>query len=253
MEVKFLGTGTSQGVPVIGCKCDACTSKDPKDNRLRSSILIRDDKTNIVIDTGPDFRQQMLREKVTCLDAVLYTHEHRDHIAGLDDIRSFNFLQKRSMDLYGEKRVLQSLRISFSYVFAENKYPGVPQVILHQIDETPFSIGSIHFIPIRMMHYNMPVLGYRINDFAYLVDANFISASEKRKLKGVSKVVIGALRKKKHHSHFTLDEAIALYEEIGAKEGYISHISHQMGRVENYSKLMPEGMFAAYDGLCFEI
>jgi phosphoribosyl 1,2-cyclic phosphate phosphodiesterase len=228
-------------------------SDDPKDKRLRSSILLENHDTTVVIDTGPDFRQQMLRENISNLDAVLYTHEHRDHIAGMDDIRSFNFLQKRSMDLYGEKRVLQSLRISFPYVFAENKYPGVPQVILHQIDDQPFNINSIRFIPVRMIHSSMPVFGYRINDFAYLVDANFISETEKQKLKGVKAVVIGALRKEKHHSHFTLDEAIELFLEIGADRGYISHISHQMGKNIDYSKLMPEGMSAAYDGLSLEI
>ncbi|HKK62165.1 MAG TPA: MBL fold metallo-hydrolase [Bacteroidales bacterium] len=253
MKVKFLGTGTSQGVPVIGCKCDACLSDNPKDKRLRSSILLENNETTVVIDTGPDFRQQMLRENVSNLDAVLYTHEHRDHIAGMDDIRSFNFLQKRSMDLYGEKRVLQSLRISFPYVFAKNKYPGVPQVILHQIEERQFDIKTIHFTPVRMLHSSMPVFGYRINDFAYLVDANFISEKEKEKLKGIKTVVIGALRKEKHHSHFTLDEAISLFNQIGAERAYISHISHQMGKVEDYSKLMPEGMEAAYDGLCLEI
>ncbi|MCA1747513.1 MAG: MBL fold metallo-hydrolase, partial [Bacteroidales bacterium] len=171
LRITFLGTGTSQGVPVIGCRCEACRSGDPHDNRLRSSILIQNDTSVIVLDTGPDFRQQMLRERITQLDAVLYTHEHRDHVAGMDDIRAFNFLQKKSMDLYGEKRVLQSIRISFPYVFAENKYPGVPSVVLHEIGTAPFEIEEIRFIPIRMVHANMPVLGFRINDFAYLVDA----------------------------------------------------------------------------------
>ncbi len=249
MKITFLGTGTSQGVPVIGCKCVACRSDDPHDNRLRSSILVYDDATTIVIDTGPDFRQQMLREKVTGLDAVVYTHEHRDHIAGMDDIRSFNFLQKRSMDLYGEKRVLQSIRISFPYVFAENKYPGVPNVILHEINTDPFTIGHIRFVPIRMIHANMPVLGFRINNFAYLVDANFISFMEKEKLKGIEQVVIGALRKEKHHSHFTLDEAGKLFLELGARKGYITHISHQMGKEKEFKTLLPKGMIPAYDGL----
>jgi phosphoribosyl 1,2-cyclic phosphate phosphodiesterase len=253
LRVIFLGTGTSQGVPVIGCGCDACRSDDPHDNRLRSSILIQNDTSTIVIDTGPDFRQQMLREKITGLDAVIYTHEHRDHVAGLDDIRSFNFLQKRSMDLYGEKRVLQSIRISFPYVFAENKYPGVPNVILHEITTDPFMLENIRFIPIRLVHANIPVLGFRINDFAYLVDANFISSLEKEKLKGVKQVVIGALRKEKHHSHFTLDEAGKLFLELGAKEGYVTHISHQMGVEKDFKTLLPDGMIPAYDGLVLEI
>lgn len=206
-----------------------------------------------MIDTGPDFRQQMLSANVRNLDAVLYTHEHRDHVAGMDDIRSFNFLQKRSMDLFGERRVLQSLRISFPYVFAENKYPGVPKVILHEINEIPFTICNTDFIPIRMMHYEMPVFGYRIGDFAYLVDANFISFEEKKKLKGIKHVVIGALRLEKHHSHFTLEEAAHLFQELGAEKGYITHISHQMGMEKEYTALLPEGMIAAYDGLVLEI
>lgn len=238
---------------MIGCNCEACLSKDPKDKRLRSSILIQDQDSTIVIDTGPDFRQQMLRADVSKLDAVLYTHEHRDHIAGLDDIRSFNFLQKKSMDLYGEKRVLQSLRISFPYVFAANKYPGIPKVILHEIDEHPFSIQSIDFVPIRLLHYEMPVFGFRIRDFAYLVDANFISSEEKKKLSGIKQVVIGALRKEKHHSHFTLNEAVELFRELGAEEGYITHVSHQMGKRAEYDKLLPAGMRSSYDGLVLEI
>lgn len=238
---------------MIGCKCEACLSNDPYDHRLRSSILIQDQDSTIVIDTGPDFRQQMLRAGVSKLDAVLYTHEHRDHIAGLDDIRSFNFLQKKSMDLYGEKRVLQSLRISFPYIFNENKYPGIPRVILHEIRNQPFSIQHTDFIPIRMLHYEMPVFGFRIRDFAYLVDANFISAEEKKKLHGIRQVVIGALRKEKHHSHFSLEEAVELFLELGADEAYITHISHQMGRRAAYEKLLPEGMRSSYDGLVLEI
>lgn len=240
-------------MPVIGCRCYACTSADPHDNRLRSSILIQHDGTTVVLDTGPDFRQQMLRENVTSLDAVVYTHEHRDHIAGMDDIRSFNFLQRKSMDLYGEKRVLRSIRISFPYVFVEDKYPGVPNVILHEISGDPFTIEGITFAPIRMQHADMPVFGFRIRDFAYLVDANFISAEEKKKLSGLTHVVIGALRREKHHSHFTLSEAASLFQELKAEKGYITHISHQMGRAEEYEKELPAGMQAAYDGLVLEV
>lgn len=240
-------------MPVIGCQCHACTSPDPRDNRLRSSILVQNEENTVILDTGPDFRQQMLREKITRLDAVIYTHEHRDHIAGMDDIRSFNFLQRRSMDLYGEKRVLRSIRISFPYVFVEDKYPGVPNVILHEISDEPFSVAGIRFVPIRMQHADMPVLGFRIGNFAYLVDANFISAEEKKKLTGLNHVVIGALRREKHHSHFTLSEAAALYRELGATHGYITHISHQMGRTEAFEKELPGGMQAAYDGLVLEI
>jgi len=253
LKITFLGTGTSQGVPVIGCKCAACSSDNPEDKRLRSSILVENEGSTIVVDTGPDFRQQMLRADVDRLDAVVYTHEHRDHIAGLDDIRSYNFLQKRSMDLYGEKRVLQSIRISFPYIFAEDKYPGVPNVVLNTIDAQPFMIGGVRFIPIRMLHASMPVFGFRINDFAYLVDANFISAEEMKKLEGLTDVVIGALRKEKHHSHFTLNEAADLFRELGAGRGFITHISHQMGPVSAFSALLPTGMKAAYDGLVLDL
>jgi phosphoribosyl 1,2-cyclic phosphate phosphodiesterase len=253
LKITFLGTGTSQGVPVIGCQCPACLSDNEHDKRLRSSILIESADNTVVIDTGPDFRQQMLQENVRHLDGVLYTHEHRDHVAGMDDIRSFNFLQKKSMDLFAERRVLQSLRISFPYVFAENKYPGVPKVILHEIFHEPFTIGDIDFSPIRLVHAEMPVFGFRINDFAYLVDANFISAEEKKKLKGLKHLVIGAVRKEKHHSHFSLSEAVALYHELGAEFGFITHISHQMGLEKEYMNELPEGMIPAYDGLVLEV
>lgn len=253
VKVTFLGTGTSQGVPVIACSCKTCSSDNPHDRRLRSSILLESDETIVVIDTGPDFRQQMLSADVKKLDAVVYTHEHRDHIAGLDDIRAFNFLQRRSMDLYGERKVLQGLRISFPYVFVKDKYPGVPAVNLFEIDTAPFRVGDIDFIPIRMLHASMPVLGFRIRDFAYLVDANFISSEERKKLKGVKQVVIGALRKEKHHSHFTLDEAIELVEEIEADKGYLTHISHQMGPEDEFRVDLPENVQPAYDGLFLEI
>jgi phosphoribosyl 1,2-cyclic phosphate phosphodiesterase len=253
LKITFLGTGTSQGVPVIGCPCTACKSKDPEDKRLRSSILVQEAETTIVIDTGPDFRQQMLRADISRLDAVLFTHEHRDHIAGLDDIRSFNFLQNKSMDIYGERRVLQSIRISFPYIFTAIKYPGVPSLNLHEIDVSPFSIDGIEFTPIRLLHSQMPVFGFRIKDFAYLVDANFISSEEKKKLMGLKHVVIGALRKDKHHSHFTLEEAAELFIELKAEKGYITHISHQMGLTKEYNKLLPSSMISAYDGLVIDV
>jgi phosphoribosyl 1,2-cyclic phosphate phosphodiesterase len=253
LKITFLGTGTSQGVPVIGCQCESCKSSDSHDNRLRSSLLIQSQNSNVVIDTGPDFRQQMLKAEISRLDAVLYTHEHRDHIAGMDDIRSFNFLQKKPMDLYGEKRVLESLRLSFPYVFKTNTYPGVPKVELHEIDYDAFTIQDIDINPIRMLHNEMPVMGFRINDFAYLVDANYISSIEKEKLQGLKYVVIGALRKEKHHSHFTMEEAVSLFQELKAEKGFITHISHQMGKSKEFSKLLPKGMLAAYDGLVLEV
>ncbi len=253
MKITFLGTGTSQGVPVIGCNCPACISEDEHDTRLRSSILIERDETAIVIDTGPDFRQQMLSAGVNKLNAVVYTHEHRDHIAGLDDIRAYNFIQKSSMDIYAEERVVRALNGMFPYIFAEKKYPGVPQVIMHTISTDPFRIGPVDIIPIRMMHYRLPVLGFRIGDFAYLTDANYISELEKEKLFGVKYLVVNALRRDTHISHFTLSQAIALIDELSPRKAYLTHISHQMGPTKLLADELPENARTAYDGLVLEL
>jgi len=250
MKITFLGTGTSQGVPVIACDCMVCLSEDARDNRLRSSILIRTEKTSVVIDTGPDFRQQMLREKVDRLDAVVFTHEHKDHLAGMDDVRAFNYKQRKNMDVFATNRVQEALKREYPYVFADLKYPGVPQVKLHTIDaKNTFRIGDITLQPIEVMHYKLSVLGFRINDFVYITDANFISHKEKEKIKGCNKLVINALRKSKHISHFTLDEAVSLSQELGVKQTYLTHISHLMGTHESVSKELPEGVKIAYDGL----
>jgi len=251
LKVTFLGTGTSQGIPVIGCTCDACKSDDPHDNRLRSSILAEVGEKHIVIDTGPDFRQQMLRYSVTKLDAVLFTHEHRDHIAGLDDIRAFNFIQKQSMDVFAEERVFKALKNEFPYVFAEKKYPGVPRINEHVISDAPFMIGEIQILPVRLMHYHLPVLGFRINDFAYLTDGSYISPGEKSKLKGLKHLVVNALRREEHISHFTLSQALKLIDELEPEKGYLTHISHQMGKHEEISKELPGNITVVYDG--FEI
>lgn len=253
MKITFLGTGTSQGVPVIGCNCPACISDDEHDTRLRSSILIEKDETVIVIDTGPDFRQQMLSAGVNKLNAVVYTHEHRDHIAGLDDIRAYNFIQKSSMDIFAEERVVRALSSMFPYIFAEKKYPGVPQVIMHTISTDPFKTGPIEIIPIRMMHYRLPVLGFRIGDFAYLTDANYISELEKEKLFGVKCLVVNALRRETHISHFTLSQAIALIEELSPRMAYLTHISHQMGPTKLLTDELPGNVSMAYDGLVLEL
>jgi phosphoribosyl 1,2-cyclic phosphate phosphodiesterase len=239
-------------VPVIGCACPGCKSDDELDKRLRSSILIEVDDTVIVIDTGPDFRQQMLLAEVKRLDAVLYTHEHRDHIAGLDDIRAYNFIQKSSMDIYAEERVIRALNSMFPYVFAEKKYPGVPQVVLHPISGESFKIGPVEIIPVRMMHYRLPVLGFRIGDFAYLTDANFISEQEKEKLFGVKTMVVNALRRETHISHFTLSQAVALIGEMSPRMGYLTHISHQMGPSRVVIDELPQNIRIAYDGLFLE-
>ena len=253
MKITFLGTGTSQGVPVIGCSCQGCTSRDERDKRLRSSILVEKDDTIIVVDTGPDFRQQMLRAGVKQLDAVLFTHEHRDHIAGLDDIRAFNFIQKSSMDIYAEERVTRALNSMFPYIFAEKKYPGVPQVMMHPISTSPFTVGKLQISPVRLMHYHMPVLGFRFGDFAYITDANYISAQEKEKLSGVRHLVVNALRRESHVSHFNLEQAVKLIEEFSPEMGYLTHISHQMGPSRLLEEELPPNIRTAYDGLVLDL
>ncbi len=253
MKVTFLGTGTSQGVPVIACTCPTCLSEDPRDKRLRSSVLVEDGETAILIDTGPDFRQQMLRARVGHLDAVLYTHEHRDHVAGLDDIRAYNYIQSKSMDIYGEERVLRALSHTFPYVFAERKYPGIPQVNFHTIDLQPFRIGNTEIIPIRALHYRLPVMGFRIGEFAYITDANYIPPEEIQKIRGVSYFVIGALRKKKHISHFNLDQALEVIREVQPGKAYLTHISHLMGTFRETGADLPDNIDLAWDTLSIDI
>ncbi len=253
MKVTFLGTGTSQGVPVIACQCRACLSNDNWDKRLRSSILIEEGDTKVVIDTGPDFRQQMLREDVRKLSALLFTHGHRDHIAGLDDVRSFNWLTKSPMDVFAEELVLESFRTSFPYIFAENRYPGVPDIKLHMINTEKFFIEALEFIPIRMHHYKMPVLGYRIKDFAYLIDANYLPDDQKHKLFGLKHLVIGALRREKHISHFSVSEAIKIIEELKPESAYLTHISHQLGLQAEFRTELPAYIFPAHDQLVLEM
>ncbi len=252
MKLTFLGTGTSQGVPVIACTCPACQSTNPHDKRLRTAALIEYEDTTILIDAGPDFRQQMLRANVKSLDSILITHEHRDHIAGLDDVRAFNFIQKRPMDIWAEKRVQNAIKKDFDYVFAENKYPGVPDMRLNTIDGLPFNVNGINIIPIRAYHYKMPVYGFRFGDFTYITDANFISEQEKEKIIGSKYLVINALRKQKHISHFSLPEALKFIAEISPRKAFITHISHQMGLSKDVSKELPENVCLAFDGLVVE-
>jgi phosphoribosyl 1,2-cyclic phosphate phosphodiesterase len=249
LTITFLGTGTSQGVPVIACNCEVCTSADPRDKRLRTSILIEGEGKVIVIDSGPDFRCQMLRANVQHLDAIVFTHEHKDHIAGMDDIRAFNYKQKGPIDVYANLRVQASLKREFHYIFEEFKYPGIPQLTLHTIGLDPFNIGKINFIPIEVMHYMLPVLGFRINDFTYITDAKTVSEKEKEKIKGSRILVINALQMQNHISHFTLDEAIAFAEEMGADKTYFTHISHRLGKHEDIMKQLPPNIELAYDGL----
>ena len=249
MKITFLGTGTSQGVPLIACKCEVCTSTNVKDKRLRSSIMVETSTTTIVIDTGPDFRQQMLREQVEQLDAVVFTHEHKDHIAGLDDVRAFNFINGKHIEVYATSRVQAAIKREFAYIFAEDKYPGIPLINLNEIDLAPFQIKDIKLNPIEVMHYKMPVLGFRIADFTYITDAKSISEKEKEKMKGSKVLVLNALRREEHISHFTFQEAIDLAQELNVEQAYFTHISHQLGLYEQVSDELPSNIFLAYDGL----
>ena len=250
MKVIFLGTGTSQGVPVIGCKCEVCQSVDFRDKRSRASIYLELDGLHLVIDTGTDFRHQMLREGISQLDAIIYTHQHKDHTAGLDDIRPFYFMNKADMPIYGTKPVIDQLAQEFAYIFAEHKYPGVPGVVVNHIDkDTPFKIQNTEIIPIEVMHYKLPVLGFRFRNFTYITDANHIEASEIEKIKGSEVLVINALHHDEHISHYNLEQAIEVAKDIGATQTYFTHMSHRMGLHREVSQTLPENMAFAYDGL----
>lgn len=253
MKVTFLGTGTSQGVPVIACGCEVCASIDKKDKRLRSSILITAPAGNIVVDTTPDFRYQMLREKVGHLEAVLITHSHKDHIAGMDDIRAFNYFQKSAINIYATEFSQTVIKREFAYAFSDFKYPGIPEINLRNIPGEPFDINGLSVTPIQVMHHKMPVMGFRVHDFTYITDANYIAPEEKDKIRGSKILVLNALRREKHISHFTLEEAIALGRELEIPQVYFTHISHQLGLHEEVSKELPAGMALAYDGLSLEI
>ena len=252
-RLTFLGTGTSQGVPVISCGCWVCTSPDQKDKRLRSSVLVEHDGTRIVIDAGPDFRQQMLSQDVKRIDGILLTHEHKDHIGGLDDVRAFNYTMKAPVDIYATERVQQSIKKDFDYAFGENKYPGAPDFNLVTINgDTPFKVGNTDVIPIKGMHYKIPVLGFRIGNVAYLTDFNKIEPEEVEKIKGVEILVVNALRHEHHLSHFTLSEALHLRWLVQPKYAYFTHVSHQMGRHRQIEQELPENTHFAYDGLVVE-
>ena len=252
-KLTFLGTGTSQGVPMISCHCYVCSSPDDRDKRLRASVLIEHKGLTLVIDSGPDFRQQMLREQVDMLDAILFTHNHKDHIAGLDDVRAYNYTQDRAMDVYAEPYVIETLKREYSYAFAEEKYPGVPEIELHEIGEEPFEIEGVKIIPIRGYHLHLPVLGFRVGNVAYLTDMNRIEPPELEKITGVEVLVINALRREKHLSHFSLDEAVEIIRQIEPQRAYLTHISHQMGRsAEVEPELEAQHIYYAYDGLKIE-
>jgi phosphoribosyl 1,2-cyclic phosphate phosphodiesterase len=248
MKLTFLGTGTSQGVPVIACDCEVCSSENKKDKRLRSSVLIESDNQSVVIDTGPDFRQQMLNVNQSKLDAIIFTHEHKDHLAGFDDIRAFNFKSKKDMEVYCSLNVRKALEREFHYVFSDYKYPGIPKVNVNLIDkDSIFSIGDIQFNAIEVMHYKLPVLSFRINDLVYITDANFVDDKEILKIDDCKTLIINALRIEKHISHFNLEEALSFAKRVKAEKVYLTHISHLMGKHNNLE--LPSNVKLAYDGL----
>jgi phosphoribosyl 1,2-cyclic phosphate phosphodiesterase len=249
LKITFLGTGTSSGVPMIGCGCEVCTSSDKKDKRLRSSILVESETTALVVDTTPDFRYQMLRAGVKKLDAVLFTHPHKDHIAGLDDVRAYNYFQQKPMELYANSLTEEAIKREFAYAFSNKKYPGIPNLNLNTIDDKPFIVGDIPVIPILVWHLKMPVLGFRFGRFTYITDANKIDDDEKEKIKGSDAMVLNALRKESHISHFTLDEAVAMVQELDVPRAYFTHISHQLGKQEDINADLPKGIELAYDGI----
>jgi len=254
LKVTFLGTGTSQGVPVISCECKVCKSTDPRDNRLRTSVLFSWENLNIVVDAGPDFRQQMLRKEVKQLDAILITHEHNDHIIGLDDIRPFNFMNKAELLVFASAHVQKDLRKRFEYIFDKNPYPGAPSIKFSSIiNDQTIEIKGQKFIPIKVDHGGVEVFGFRVGDFAYITDAKSIDSKEVEKLKGVKKLVVNALHKMPHHSHFNLEEALQFIKKVGPEEAYITHISHSMGSHQKTSLELPKNIHLAYDGLCLKL
>lgn len=255
MKVRFLGTGTSQGVPVIACSCPVCQSTDSRDKRLRTSVLLEmDNGYNVTIDTGPDFRYQMLRERVDHLDAILMTHSHKDHIAGLDDVRAFNYHQQQSISIYADTATLEALQREFYYAFSAVKYPGVPQLDLEEIKaEMPFSLFDHEVIPFEVLHYKMPVMGYRIGAFAYITDAKTVSKETRKLLEGLDVLVVNALQEAPHISHFTLDEALSFIADVKPQRAYLTHISHRFGKHEYIESLLPEGVFVAYDQLSVDV
>lgn len=279
-RLTFLGSGTSQGVPMIGCGCEVCRSRDPRDKRLRASVLVEYEGLKILVDAGPDFRQQMLREGISHVDAILLTHNHKDHTGGLDDIRAFNYIEKKATDIYCEKYVEDSLRLEYGYAFAERKYPGAPEWHVHNIDENPFSIRcggpyevlnwehgkgyvrsvagkddpvkSVEIIPIRGMHYKLPVLGYRFGKIAYCTDMNYIPEEEFEKLRDLDHFVINCVKYGKHISHFSLEEAVDIARRVGARHSWLTHLSHQLPAYNELAAELPEGISPAYDGLVLE-
>ena len=253
MFVRLLGTGTSQGIPIIGCHCPVCTSTDERDHRLRTSALVEVDGVNILIDAGPDLRQQLLRCGVTRLDALLLTHEHKDHTGGIDDVRPINFLMKTPLNIYGQPRVMKAIRNDYSYAFGPDQYPGVPQLVLNPLQPEPFEVKGVEVIPVKVRHMTLPIFGYRIRNFGYITDASFISETEKKKLKGVKVLVINALRREQHYSHFNLEQALAIIEEIKPERAYLTHVSHRLGKYVDVSQELPQNVFLGIDNQLIKV
>lgn len=253
MKITFLGTGTSQGVPVIACTCNVCTSSDERDKRLRTSVMIEDKEKVIVIDSGPDFRQQMLRAGVKKLDGLVFTHEHKDHVAGMDDIRGFNYVLKKKIDIYATENVQRALRREFIYAFEDLKYPGVPEINVHTITDKEFDVAGIKILPIEVKHYMIPVLGFRIGDFTYITDANFIAEDERKKIRGSKVLVLNALRNEPHVSHYNLPQAIEVINDLQPEKAYLTHISHQLGLHKDVNSQLPPNIQCAYDGMVVEM
>lgn len=253
MDIVLLGTGTSQGVPVISCKCKVCSSQDPRDKRLRTSAMVTTDAgENILLDIGPDFREQMLRERVMHLEGILVTHAHRDHVAGLDDIRAFNYVQNAWMNLYANHLALDIIRRDYGYMFSSHPYPGLPQVTLHEV-QSPFKIGTQEVIPIKAMHKDMPILGYRLGPLVYITDANYIEDKELNKVKGCKLLVLNALRFEKHFSHYCVPEALEIIRQVAPDQAILTHASHDIGLYEDLEKMLPENVRFGYDGMKIHI
>lgn len=253
LDITILGSGTSTGVPLIGCDCEVCTSNNPQNKRLRTSIKISSPTTTVVIDTTPDFRYQMLRTNTTHIDAVVFTHPHRDHYAGLDDIRPFNYFSQKSMAIYANELTQVAIKRDFYYAFEKDKDAGLPEMILHTIDKDPFTIGDIPFTPIQVMHREMPVLGFRMGDFTYITDANFIPETEMEKIRGSKVLILNALRRETHPTHYNLEQALAVVANLDIPTVYFTHFSHQIGLHDEVESFLPKGIHLAYDGLQFSV
>ena len=253
MQITLLGTGTSQGVPVVGCQCATCQSQDPRDKRLRTAAFVETGNVHILIDAGPDLRQQMLRSHITRVDAILLTHEHKDHLAGLDDIRPIYFMMKEPMRVYGLQRVLNVVHKDFDYAFKPNPYPGVPALQLFPVRDDPFTIKGVEIQPIHVRHLTLPILGYRMGKFAYITDGSFIAETELKKLEGLEVLVINALRIKEHYSHFNLEQALSIIRRLQPKRAYLTHISDKMGLYADVAPTLPENVFLGIDEMTITV